>query len=80
MVMKSLAALAAVVVVSGCGSPADYETPPVQVSTSQGTVTCQLYTRSQVTWDRAIDRPESMSIEQADEICRAEGERRMNQS
>ncbi|MDR9482074.1 MAG: hypothetical protein RI538_04735, partial [Salibaculum sp.] len=80
MYMKSMAILATAVFVSGCVDPKSMETTPVQVSTSHGTVTCQLYTRSQVTWDRAIDRPDSMSVDEADEICLAEGKRRANQS
>ncbi|MDU9003281.1 hypothetical protein [Sedimentitalea todarodis] len=65
--------------VAGCApSPADYETTPVQVKTAQGVVTCQLYTPERVLWDRAIDRPNSMSVQQGDAVCRAEGERRKN--
>ncbi|KUJ86119.1 hypothetical protein AVO45_03910 [Ruegeria marisrubri] len=65
--------------VSGCSiSPESMETDPVLVETSQGIVTCQLYTQSRVLWDRAIDRPESMSVQEADEVCRNEGYRRMN--
>ncbi|WP_424986669.1 hypothetical protein [Microbulbifer sp. S227A] len=66
-------------VVMGCTpSPAAYETPPVQVKTPQGIVTCQLYTPERVLWDRAIDRPNSMSVQEGDAVCRAEGERRKN--
>jgi len=54
-------------------SPASFETDPVQVQTPTGTVTCQLYTRSMTDWDRAISRPDSMSADAADAICRAEG-------
>lgn len=59
----------------GCIDPRDMETEPVQVQTSSGIVTCQLYRRDRVLWDRAIHRPETMSVEEADEVCRAEGER-----
>lgn len=55
--------------------PRDYETPPVAVETTRGTVLCQLYTPDRVVWDRAIDRPRTMSVEEADNICRAEGAR-----
>lgn len=65
--------------VAGCApSPANYETAPVQVQTAQGVVTCQLYTPERVLWDRAIDRPNSMSVQDGDAVCRAEGERQKN--
>lgn len=57
-------------------SPADYETTPVNVDTPKGTVTCQLYRPDLVVWDRAIDRPNSMSVAEADAICQNEGLRR----
>ncbi|MEP3334005.1 hypothetical protein [Sedimentitalea sp.] len=67
------------VAVAGCvPSPASFESAPVQVQTAQGVVTCQLYTPERVYWDRAIDRPNSMSVQQGDAVCRAEGERRKN--
>lgn len=63
--------------ISGCvPSPTHYETTPVQVQTAKGVVTCQLYTPERVLWDRAIDRPNSMSVEEGDAVCRAEGEQR----
>lgn len=65
--------------VAGCSlSPVDYETTPVQVKTAKGVVTCQLYTPDRVLWDRAIDRPNSMSVQEGDAVCRAEGERLKN--
>lgn len=68
--------LMALIVVAGCvGDPTAYETAPVKLKTEKGTVTCQLYTREQVIWDRAIDRPANMSVKEADELCRAEGRR-----
>lgn len=68
-----------VLAMAGCvASPKDYETTPVKVETDQGTVTCQLYTDDLVVWDRAIDRPASMSVKAADSVCLAEGERRKN--
>lgn len=42
-----------------------------------GPVVCQIYTHSQVTWDRSITRPENMGVETADNLCRAEGTRIM---
>lgn len=66
-----------IVALAGCvSSPVDYETAPVKIETAKGTVTCQLYTKDLVVWDRAIDRPATMSVKEADSICNAEGERR----
>lgn len=60
----------------GCvPDPRQYESTPVQVTTAKGTVTCQLYTRDIVSWDRAINRPNSMGVQEADDICLAEGKR-----
>lgn len=70
-------ALPAIFVLAGCVDPKDYETTPVKVSTSKGVVTCQLYTQERVLWDRAIDRPESMSVKEADAVCVNEGNRRL---
>jgi hypothetical protein len=62
---------------SACAvAPADFESTPVVLSTSSGPVTCQLYTRERVDWDRSIDRPAKMSVEEADRLCAAEGLRR----
>lgn len=78
-VVKIGALLVATAFISACAQdPRDYETTPVEVKTKQGTVVCQLYTRERVLWDRAIDRPESMSVRTADDVCRAEGVRRKN--
>lgn len=64
-------------ILSGCAiAPADFESIPVVLSTSSGPVTCQLYTRERVDWDRSIDRPAKMSVEEADRLCAAEGLRR----
>ena len=74
-----LAFVAASILLSACvGDPTFYETAPVQVRTSKGVVTCQLYQRDIVKWDRAIDRPENMKVKEADAICLAEGARRAN--
>jgi len=62
---------------TACMDPESYETPPVKVTTDSGVVTCQLYTRKRVLWDRAIHRPESMTVKAADAICVEEGKRRV---
>lgn len=75
--LVSLAALCCTtLIVSGCTDPSYHETPPVEVETPRGTVTCQLYTREILHWDRAILAPTGMSIPEADRICRDEGLRR----
>lgn len=61
---------------SACVSVKNYESPPVKVSTAQGEVTCQLYTKERLDWDRSISRPETMSAETADIFCKNEGLRR----
>lgn len=66
---------AAALALSGCLDPKSMETEPVEVRTPQGVVTCQLYRRDRVLWDRAIHRPESMSVAAADQACIEEGER-----
>lgn len=70
-----IAALSAVTLATGCADPQNYETPPVIVQTAKGPVTCQLYTKRLVLWDRSIDRPDAMGVQEADNICRAEGKR-----
>lgn len=67
------------VLLAGCATdPRSFETTPVDVKTPQGVVTCQLYTKERVLWDRAIDRPDNMTVREADDVCRAEGVRRKN--
>ena len=79
--MQALPAFALVLLTSSCAlSPKDYESEPVEVQTPSGIVTCQLYTSDLVVWDRAIQRPESMSVTAADDICIEEGERRAEPS
>lgn len=68
---------AGILFLGGCVSPAQYETTPVEVQSAQGVVLCQLYTREITVWDRAIDRPDTMSVQEGDAICRAEGLRRL---
>jgi len=60
--------------------PKSFETEPVVVQTSVGPVTCQLYTAEIVAWDRAIDRPERMTVAEADAICQAAGRRQAMQA
>lgn len=67
--------LSLAVLVSGCVDPKDFETDPVKVKTKKGVVTCQLYTKDEVLWDRAIDFPRSMKVPAADKVCKAEGHR-----
>lgn len=64
---------------AGCISPEQYETEPVSLKTAKGTVVCQLYTKEQVVWDRAIDWPRKMTVEEADNICKAEGYRQLRE-
>ncbi|NSY38823.1 hypothetical protein [Leisingera sp. ANG59] len=78
-VYKLLAATSAVAALTGCVSPEQFETTPVQLQTSKGVVTCQLYTKDRVLWDRSIDRPASMPVQEADEICKQEGYRQMKE-
>jgi ABC-type uncharacterized transport system auxiliary subunit len=72
-----ITALTGTAILAGCTiDPQDHATTPVQVQTAQGIVTCQLYTKENVIWDEAISAPAGMSIQQADRICKAEGQRR----
>lgn len=71
-----LSVSAAAVILSGCvPSPENYETTPVQVQSEKGIVTCQLYSKDLVAWDRSIHRPNSMGVQEADAICKEEGKR-----
>ena len=75
--LSIITALMGTMAIAGCSiNPANYATLPVNVSTAQGTVTCQLYTEDIVVWDKAIDAPAGMSISTADKICKQEGHRR----
>lgn len=65
---------AAILALSAC-TPKDYESAPVTLETPQGPVVCQLYTKSMLDWDRSITRPNTMSVETADSLCKAEGRR-----
>jgi len=70
----SAVSLGALLMIAAC-TPASMETDPVTVETDQGPVTCQLYTRELVLWDKALSRPVDMTDEAANEICRGEGRR-----
>ena len=52
-----------------------FKTELVTLKTDKGDVVCQLYDRNTVIFDRAIHMPHAMHIEEADALCRAEGER-----
>ncbi|NHF74375.1 hypothetical protein [Paracoccus xiamenensis] len=79
MYIKLTLAIAAVATLSACSlNPKDYESAPILADSAMGPVTCQIYTEGQVTWDRSINRPDGMSVETADNLCRAEGKRIMD--
>lgn len=80
MTKTRLLTLISIPLLAGCAvDPRAYETPPVSVETAKGTVVCQLYTPERIVWDRSIDRPSNMTVEEADNICRAEGVRQQNE-
>jgi len=80
LISKFVLALCPISMLAACGlSPEYYETAPVSVATSAGTVVCQLYTPQIVVWDRSIDRPAKMGVEDADQICKREGLRRRDE-
>lgn len=68
----------ALTALSACAiTPEQFESAPVLAQSPAGPVTCQIYTHEQVTWDRSIGRPGSVSVAAADELCRQEGHRIM---
>jgi hypothetical protein len=75
MIARPLFALACLAVLGGCADRASMETPPVQVATPRGAVTCQLYRHDIVMWDEATKWPDGMQKPQADAVCRDEGRR-----
>jgi len=78
MYVKITLAACAVAALSACNiTPENYESAPVLAQSPMGPVTCQIYTREQVTWDRSINRPAAMDVRTADNICRMEGKRIM---
>ena len=63
---------------SACVDGTKFVSDPVVLKTSQGEVTCQLYTKRQLQWDEAVEWPEDMHEGLAREYCRAEGIRRQD--
>jgi len=72
------AIICAAVLLAGC-TPTAYESPYVYVATPSGTVTCQLYTREIIAFDRSVNRPETMTVLDADNLCHAEGLERLRE-
>lgn len=72
--IKLAAGVLALAGLAGCvSSPEQLESTPVEVKTNKGTVTCQLYTREYLSWDRSVDRPGKMTVKEADSVCRQAG-------
>ncbi len=67
--------LVALMSVAACVPSGMFETEAVRVPTRQGIVTCQLYSTDITWWDHAISRPQSMSVQMADDICFETGRR-----
>jgi len=65
---------ATLALVSGCTTKS-FETEPVTLKTDKGDVVCQLYDRNTVIFDHVIHMPHAMHVEEANALCRAEGER-----
>lgn len=76
---SSCLALMGMALTAGCLDPQSFETAPVSLQTDRGVVVCQLYTKDRVLWDRAVDRPDGMSVREADDICRAYGKSQKKQ-
>ncbi|WP_051910085.1 hypothetical protein [Paenirhodobacter enshiensis] len=70
----AIVAVALVGSLSACAHDT-WESVPMLVKSSQGNVICQLYGRDQVLWDTSIAHPDAMSKDDADQVCRAEGQR-----
>lgn len=75
MYLKIAFAVAAFGAVSACVTPEQFESEPVIVNSPQGPITCQLYTKNDLSWDRSIDHPGTLSVKAADTYCRNEGAR-----
>ena len=76
--MKKFALLTLVALaLSGCNwyDNRKIETPPVTLNTTEGPVICQLYREDIVWYDRAWVKPSTVTTEQANTLCRKEGER-----
>ena len=65
---------ATLALVSGCAL-ASFETEPVTLKADKGDVVCQLYDRNTVIFDHVIHMQHAMHVEEANALCRAEGER-----
>ena len=65
---------ATLALVSGCTTKS-FETEPVTLKTDKVDVVCQLYDRNTVIFDHLIHMPHAMHVEEANALCRAEGER-----
>ena len=65
---------ATLALISGC-TTASFETEPVTLNTDKGDVVCQLYSRNTVLFDYVIAMPHAMHVDEANALCRAEGER-----
>jgi hypothetical protein len=48
------------------------------LKTDKGDVVCQLYSRNIVMFDHVISMPHAMHVDEANALCRAEGERQRN--
>lgn len=80
--------LATIAMLSACSlDPKDYESKPVTIPVPEqyvpvtgkdATITCQLYTKEIVRWDRATVYPEGLTHEHADNACLNEGNRQRN--
>ena len=71
----SLSLLGAILaLVSGCTTKS-IETEPVTLKADKGDVVCQLYDRNTVIFDHIIHMQHAMHVEEANALCRAEGER-----
>lgn len=63
------------VALAGCNvDVTQYESDPLVTTTPAGDVVCQLYKLDIVMLDRAIAAPRSMSIVEADDVCRNLGQ------
>lgn len=80
-VAKLAPPLMAAILLAGCSDnfgKAGFETLPETLETDQGPVVCQFYTEKRVLWDEAVGHPETMTKEEADAVCLAEGKRRQD--
>lgn len=76
MLKKIVLTAGGIAALSACSlDPERYKSAPVTVDTPQGQVICQLYTKEIVEWDRAISRPQDMSVATADAYCLKEGQK-----